>query len=101
MSGTLCVLFFQFNENRNSRTYFTFTSKESAVEGVVKYYEELLRRQHGFSSKQAIKYHVNDVINFINSLEDVALLEKQESLAFAGRDRAWLIRQLPSFFSSL
>ena len=49
MSGSLCILFFQFNENRNSRTYFTFNSREGAVEGVVNYYEGLLRRQHNFS----------------------------------------------------
>ncbi len=88
------MLFFQFNENRNSRTYFTFSSRERAVEGLVAYYEGLLRRQHGFSTKQPIKYHVHDVVNFINSLEDVALLEKQEPVAFLGRDREWIIRQL-------
>lgn len=80
----------------------TFDSRERAIQGLVEYYETLLRKQHGTSSRQPIKYHVQDVVKFLNSLEDLALLEKAEdSLNFLPHDRDWLIRQVSAFFAAL
>ena len=52
MTGEPSILMLQFNESKNSRTYYTFKNKENLVKGLVEQYEGLLRKNYGLGDKQ-------------------------------------------------
>ena len=76
MTGEPSILMLQFNESKNSRTYYTFKNKENLVKGLVEQYEGLLRKNYGLGEKQQIKYKLCDIVKFINNLQDISALMK-------------------------
>ena len=66
------ILLVQETSSPRSRTYYDFESKTKAMDGLVRMFEEFLKRNS--PSKPHITYDVAELFRFMDSLGDVSAL---------------------------